>query len=138
MNRAIMFRGKSKRTNEWIHGELLRDMDNHAIVTDVNIHDDNNIIAVMRGQVVFSDTVGQYTGLKDINGEHIYEGDTIDFEINYYEMTGGNKSDEVRKEVVKYENGTYWAGGWTLLELVEMRREIEVIGNVHDNLELLE
>lgn len=75
---------------------------------------------------VYSETVGQYTGLTDKNGTKIFEGDIL-------KGLYANGNAEVRMI-----NGS-WVGyagkGWTDIGYVVDR--VEVIGNIHDNPELL-
>ena len=68
-------------------------------------------------------TVGQYTGLKDRNGKEIYEGDVVD--KGYIEHWKG-------MFLVMQHNGQCWSN------LAWCHNEIEVIGNIHDNPELLD
>ncbi|OCT12615.1 hypothetical protein A8709_32920 [Paenibacillus pectinilyticus] len=83
----------------------------------------------------------QWTGLNDSNGDPIYEGDIVGCESNGVER--------YQKRVICYDihqakyktvpRSTYYAnaghGGWTGYEL---RAECEVLGNIHENPELLE
>ena len=98
--------------------------------------------------LVDPDTIGQFVGLTDKNGKKIFEGDIIKFHKFRYEpdWTG----------VVQYENCTYMAVGQMPLAYEKRIDEkptyygfevvmsgidkttIEVIGNIHDNPELLE
>ena len=74
-------------------------------------------------------TVGQFTGLKDVNGKDIYEGDLVrltdDLEDPIYKVI----FDEAKFEII---------GGWVCYDLGEDFMDCEVIGNVHENPELLE
>ena len=76
------------------------------------------------------DTVGQYTGLTDKKGAKIFEGDILCNERGI--CYGGCYS-----AVVKYNNGEFMAEGFVNFYAVDFC-VLEVIGNIHDNPELLE
>ena len=75
MNREIKFRGKRIDNGEWVIGLLVKMWGEWHII-DWN---DENIAYPIK-----TDTVGQYTGLKDKNGKEIYEGDRILINRNHY------------------------------------------------------
>jgi uncharacterized phage protein (TIGR01671 family) len=84
--------------------------------------------------VVVPETVGQYTGLTDKNGEKIFEGDILDcgdriVRVSWHEMCGTWDCDFVRYKGTLCSNG---------IEPVEWKYRAEKIGNIHDNPELLE
>lgn len=122
--REILFRGKRLSDNEWMEGNLFIDDkgEKHELC-----------IGYVNYRVTWEvdpETVGQYTGLLDKNGERIFEGDvlTVDGEDGFFVLEF--QEDTARfvmsgdSIVVDFDN--FWS------------YEVEVIGNIHDNKELLE
>ena len=132
--REILFRGKQKGIMNWVEGTgVFTD----GINTWLSANEPNRPIAYgLKHKIVLSETVGQFTGLTDKNGKKIFEGDVLQF--NY---TGKNHGVEGKATVI-FEHGKFgvlW--GWHK-EIVCLDgfadTTIEVIGNIHDNPELLE
>ena len=143
--REILFRGKRIDINEWIEGYYaVSPTDSKSYIyakdyTEVDIAEDGLHVAYRLIQV-FPTTVGQYIGLTDKNGEKIFEGDICKFR----EWDNGKMC---WIGYVHFEHCQFIISGGANEEcpsnfhLVLSRfspENIEVIGNIHDNPELLE
>lgn len=125
--REIKFRGKRLDNGEWLYGSLVILNGRYFIFDDANRHE------------VDPATVGQYTGLKDKNGKEIYEGDVIRSPLS---------EDKTRPHRIFYHTGNAAFMGALVdrKELCYLRLDQdwiykfgkEVIGNIHDNPELIE
>ena len=116
--REIIFRGKDKFDGEWYVGSLSHDTKYGNCFIEVSVHQG---IA----KEVIPETVGQYTGLTDKNGVKVFEGDIVRiFDGEYF------------SGVIKYSNeqGSFTVDDTSLHYWIS---DIEVIGNIHDNSELL-
>ena len=147
--REILFRGKTS-DGEWICGHLLEQNipDCHSyIVMSIIAELDNRHIEIMDFDIneVIPETVGQYTGLTDKNGVSIFEGDIVkctdtinDFEFNAV-VEFGNPNGEYnwgyQLKFISGEDSKFDILCWVDME--ETGAYIEIIGNVHDNPELL-
>ena len=135
--REILFRGKQTDNGEWIEGAYSpfhlnfgeREEKPHIII----ISDDEDIDGLWCE--VIPETVGQYTGLTDKNGVKIFEGDIVHcvskldsadmviiFECGQFRMILAEKYHEYQTNVGYYDINCFAK---------------EVIGNIHDNPELL-
>lgn len=138
--RTIKFRGKDIETGEWVYVDLL----NKESVL-------NAFIAIIHrcNVKINPDTVGQFTGLHDKNGKEIYEGDILRGDEYPFNCDG---VDNYLAEVVWADNvcGFYRIthkkanstvrgishGNWSELDEEDIK-SFEIIGNIHDNPELL-
>ena len=120
--REIKFRGKSY---SWHYGDLIHDSCNGRELIFI----DNN--AERTRHSVDKDTVGQFTGHYDVMGTEIYEGDIVSGYFEEDEWPAEVEWDEVTASFVLI-------GQCSHIRFDEMDGlEITVIGNVHDNPDLL-
>ena len=124
MNREIEFRGKSLFGSEWVYGFYLQSYNRSIDDEWVEHYIDNGFD--LKEEVIL-ETVGQYTGLKDKNGNKIFEGDVVNSE-NYGEMIikfadGGYAMTDGRFGI--YLHNESWDGHNNLLDL-------EVIGKINE------
>ena len=125
--REIVFRGKRTDTGEWVYGNLLQDSGLCFIVKNIEELTEKPF----NGCLVNPDTVGQYTGLKDRNGRDVWEGDlllTPEGDI----MVAEWRDAQIMTRCVRPHNPCY-KNSLTFAYPVSV-----VIGNIHDNPELLE
>lgn len=135
MKRKIKFRGKVKHhdpatnpENGWVEGYYVQDLAQGEMC--------HYIFQPPCSWEVIPETVGQFTGLLDKNGKEIYEGDIVDAW-----SAGGH----LPNGIIKWGEGI--AGFfimppkcnavWHLVGNDENKETLEVLGNIHDNPELL-
>ena len=130
MNREIKFRGKTINGNEWIYGPT---------ISRGTIKRKSNIwfmeVAENKWKGLQHNTLGQYTGLKDKNGKEIYEGDIVESisgKIGYVIFL-----QQEMGYVVVWDNCDTRLGHRNRGGGYEYDESIEVIGNIHDNPELV-
>ena len=124
--REILFRGKRTDNGEWVKGYLY--------ITHIGSHEIGSYDAEINIERltfdVIPETVGQYTGLTDKNGVRIFEGDIVSLV----------KHDSLIYKVVyvpcRYELVNSKGVNCFVLDIYKSEN-IEVIGNIHDNPELL-
>ena len=137
--REILFRGKRIDNGEWVEGYYKLcghlvgtiEEDIYPTITPFNKY----------GYIVDPKTVGQFTGLTDKNGKKIFEGDIV--AQNWYDHN--EPADDSFGEVVFCEYDCSFSvmdvekdGIVPLGRCHAYHWEAEVIGNIHDNPELLE
>ena len=131
--RTIKFRGKTHGNGKWYYGSLVYSNEiNAAIYFQIG----NGLVKRMDWVYVIPETVGQFTGLYDCNGNKIYEGDIVEWEKDGLMY------------VVRFWSGMFFAsvqecnegilGGFPLHALTKHEdRKCEIAGNIYDNPELL-
>ena len=145
--REILFRGKRIDNGEWVEGFLLKECNYATCSWNLAIEYKTDRFGKFAYGVaeVVAETVGQFTGLTDKNGKKIFEGDIVQY---------SNPDEDIIHGTVAYGNhsccGTHEVGFFVEWQKPEFAmclredigfwtnfREIEVIGNIHDNPELL-
>lgn len=127
--RTIKFRGKDIETGEWIYGDLVRsaDMERCAILVNDRLSYDECEVNPC--------SIGQFTGLCDKNGKEIYEGDIL-------------RVNDSTNMVCEFRHGAFgyiycnefhpFAGNTNYtFNPKNTDKNFDVIGNIHDNPELL-
>lgn len=124
MMREILFRGKFG--NEWKYGFLSIEPKG-LVIKEPYKNESSNVWHID------ADTVGQYTGLTDKNGTKIFEGDIIDFLYR----SGYDDYGIVQYDADETEFGFVYNSIYEGLGRHYQSKDIEVIGNIYDNPELL-
>ena len=124
MKREILFRGKRVDTGEWVEGSLIG---NDVIVGKI-VEFEEDYFCTEFWYKVDPETVGQFTGMTDKKGKKLFEGDVYSMgEKNILYVVIFDKSQFIGKQV----------GNRSLAGLEYWKSDIEIIGNIHDNPELL-
>jgi uncharacterized phage protein (TIGR01671 family) len=130
--REILFRGKRINNGEWMCGSLLKvtyDGNTYNLIFADNFLFVFGEATAMEHACVDPETIGQFTGLTDKNGKKIFEGDIVEV---IHEGVYRCRWDEGNFEF-GLTNGTESFGIGYISP-----HDIVVIGNIHDNPELLE
>lgn len=141
MKREILFRGKRKN-GQWVYGSLVV---SENIAPAIYYEVGKGLVKQLDWCYVTPDTIGQYTGLKDKNGNKIFEGDIVHLKGDGYD---GSKVGKDYYRVVTFHEGSFclsiedgvhypvhtpiykYCDSYSIVNWV-------VIGNVHDNPDLI-
>ena len=122
MEREILFRGKLSHSGVWVEGNLIKDRNGNKYIIPFNVFEPDGhhlIIDSDEAWRVDSETVGQFTGATDRNGKKVFDGDII------------GPTDFGYDGVVYFDELIYVQCECTISD------DIEIVGNVYDNPELL-
>ena len=134
--REILFRGKRLDNGEWVYGHFytqlyLPDTIEEEWYWFIKPIGSESWVSYRVDPI----TVGQYTGMKDKNGKRIFEGDIL-----------GSRYDNLYPDDVAIEVVKWFRNGWYIQQENNLPDALceygvlpysEVIGNVHDNPELI-
>ena len=120
MNREILFRGIRTDNGEWVEGYLVKQYG----ANEIYLPNGTDNEGFDRYSVDIS-TIGQYTGLTDRNGVKIFEGDIVKSRNKLYEI---KYLTEYARFLAVLPNGVF--NPVAVLNC-------EVIGNIHDNPDLI-
>jgi len=140
MMREILFRGKAINRNEgchrteyqngeWVYGLVTRLYDEQFKNLPAEMTNTNGI----SGIEIDYKTIGQYTNMLDKNGTKIFEGDIIDF----FGRSDGDGYGVVKYDAYETEFGFEYDNIYRSLGRNFYPENIEVVGNVYDNPELV-
>lgn len=143
MSREILFRAKAinrdpdreYRTNykngDWVYGLVSRAYHDYYSNFHIEMTNEDGV----SGIDVDYNTLGQYTGLTDKNGTKIFENDIL--QVNYH-------GDEIGRVCIYYKYAMYLCDviygdvEFDTLGMLNANYQLEVVGNVYDNPELIE
>lgn len=133
--REILFRGKRADNGEWVEGYYGEYYNGKKNISCISIPSKEAVSGSLCYDII-PETVGQYTGMTDKNGKKIFAGDIISTSSKLIGAVEWN--DTFAKYIVCYNQ---ISGNWFDFEgedCFSVALDCVIIGNVHDNLELLQ
>lgn len=141
MEDRYLFKAKRINNGEWVTGSLLTCEDGTCKIATSLLEVKTNGPILVCAYDVDRDTICQCTGLKDKNGNLIWENDIV--KRNFYLYSSEAKYEEKENcGIVKYDKEYarfgYQCSVFAMLSESKKHDTIEVVGNIFDNPELLE
>ena len=133
--KEILFRGKRTINGDWVYGDFVHGNERKSLRDSIFVYDSET--QSFNDYEINPSTLGQYTGLTDKNGNRIFEGDIVKAQD---EILGSPFCDGMNGKVV-YDEAAYFIEPKDPMNsqwLYDECAVYEIIGNIHDNPELLE
>lgn len=124
--RQVTFKGKLAHSGEWVYGHLLQVEGNWHIVNSKDFEEDGHHIKQISDEPswVIESTIGESTGIKDVNGVPIFEGDIL----------------SISDECENYKPVVFYDGRFcvkiaidTYFDIASISANIRIVGNVYNN-----
>ena len=119
--REILFKAKRIDNGEWVEGYVVRKHGLYFIYSIVNSES-----CRQNNYEIIPETLCQFTGLCDKNGKKIFEGDILKFRSGIYSVEWDNEHSKFLQRDGQFSR-----------ELHIWIAKSEIVGNIHDNPELL-
>ena len=153
MKREIEFRGITFK-GDWVYGDLTNDMgglsfdEKQWIRNNLTENKSTNSVTAYWQETtkrihwkekmaqcnapVKPESVGQFTGLHDKNGTKIFDGDALSDSLGGSVFYVSFERGAFRGVYPNHDNSTYNLSGW-----IDPNPHLEIIGNIHENPELI-
>ena len=116
--REILFRGQRIYNRKWSDGYYVKRQGDHLLFSFDRMGITRKVIP---------ETVGQFIGLLDKNGKKIFEGDILRHSDKFESIIAKVIYERMGYRLIGLKEPIYW----------NFHSEFEIIGNIHDNPELL-
>jgi uncharacterized phage protein (TIGR01671 family) len=147
--REILFKAKTRDNGEWIEGQLAYFFNNKETpyimpncyfgTKELGEYDENDEPIISNNEIALGgfiavqpETVSQFTGFLDENGEKIFEGDILNCTDVY--------NDEPFKTTVRFKDGGFLVDCYgcdydiTCIGFLDDEIKLEIVGNIHEEL----